>query len=64
MPIFLENPKCLECLLKLQHTFLPKLFFFQRVWGVYVIPVLVEFGGVGLFLCSKNGNSVEERVRM
>ena len=42
--------------------FLPKTIFFQRIWGMYIklVEIPEGWGGGGLFLCSKNGNSGEE----
>ena len=52
--------KCLECLLLLSHTFLPKLFFPEGMGGGGVQNSSGNSGGVGgLFQWSKNGNSGE-----
>ena len=42
------------------HTFLPKLFFFHRVSGVYINVWKFQRGGGVIFLRSKIGNSREE----
>ena len=52
----METVKCLECLLILQHSLVPKKIFFQRVWGGGggVDNTRGNSGGVdGLFLCQK-----------